>query len=376
MLLWWLRGVRGNLALQVNHCMTVMCQRTLFVLLLSLLWGGNALGSQLDVYFIDVEGGQSTLLVTPGKQSLLIDTGWAADGVPGAAPGDPHKARDANRIVAAARDAGITQIDYLLITHFHPDHDGGVAELSQLIPIRHFIDHGSLPPAAAGDRETRSAYEVYRAIRDKAPHIEPQPGDVLPLKGVEAVVVASATKVLAKPLPAAGQMTATCRSSAMPARDVIENPRSTGIVVNFGRFRFLDVGDLSGQPLFDLACPRSLIGPVDVYLVAHHGGADVSDPATFAAFAPRVAIMNNGVQKGGARETYATLHHVAGLADVWQLHRSESAGEQNFPAAQIANVDDSTAVWIRLTAQDDGSFRILNARTGEWRSYPARPTVR
>ena len=351
--------------------------RALSALLPCLVLCGTAMAaSQLDIYFIDVEGGQSTLLVTPDRQSLLIDTGWAAGGQPGDTPGDPRRARDANRIVAAARDAGIAQIDYLLITHFHPDHDGGVAELSALMPIRNFVDHGTLPAAAVADHEMRAAYEVYRAIRDRSPSIEPRPGDVLPLKGVEAVVVASAAATLTQPLPGAGQTNPVCGHSAVPPRDVIENPRSTGVVVRYGRFRFLDVGDLTGQPLFDLACPRSLIGPVDVYLVAHHGGADAADPATFAAFAPRVAIMNNGLQKGGARQTYETLHHLAGLADVWQLQRSEPAGEQNFPARQIANLDESTAHWIRLTAQADGAFRVFNARTGEWRSYPARAAAK
>ena len=98
----------------------------------------------LDIYFVDVEGGQSTLLVAPSGESLLIDTGWSGDGQ--SEPGDPAKARDANRILAAAHEAGISAIDYLLITHFHGDHFGGVLELAQLIPIRHFIDHGS--PAA------------------------------------------------------------------------------------------------------------------------------------------------------------------------------------------------------------------------------------
>ena len=127
----------------------------------------------LDIYFIDVEGGQSTLLVTPDKQSYLIDTGWAGDGQSSPEPGDPAKARDANRIVAAARDAGVKQIDYLMITHFHPDHDGGVVELSKLMPIRHFIDHDTLLPEAQKDAGTKAAYERYlrsSAQQNSAPH--------------------------------------------------------------------------------------------------------------------------------------------------------------------------------------------------------------
>src|SRR5262249_40321266 len=177
---------------------------------------------------------------------------------------------------------------------------------------------------------------------------------------------------ITKPSPGAGEANSACAQTAPPPRDPIENPRSTGFVASFGKFRFLDVGDLSGQPLFALACPKNLIGPVDVYLVAHHGGPDAADPATFAAFKPRVAVMNNGLKKGGSRETYETLHHVAGLADVWQLHRSDGAGDQNFAADHIANPDESTAYWIKLSAQQDGSFRVLNGRTGESKAYAPR----
>jgi competence protein ComEC len=328
----------------------------------------------LDIYFIDVEGGQSTLLVTPAGESLLIDSGWAGNGSPGAKAGDPSKSRDANRIVAAARDAGIQQIDYALLTHFHPDHDGGFPELAQLIPIRHFIDHGSLAIEGQKDAGLKDAFEAYLAVRNKVPHIEPRPGDRLPLTDIDAVIVSSAAATVAKPFPGAGELNAACGRSAPPPGDPIENPRSTGLVVAFGKFRFLDVGDLTGQPLFDLACPKNLIGSVDVYLVAHHGGADASDPATFAAFKPRVAIMNNGLTKGGALATYESVHHVQGLEDVWQLHRSEAAGDKNFAAERIANPDESTAYWIKLSADQNGSFRILNGRTGERKNYPAQHT--
>jgi competence protein ComEC len=327
----------------------------------------------LDIYFIDVEGGQATLIVTPDRHSLLIDTGWAGDGT-GYRPGDPHKARDANRIVAAARDAGVSQIDYVLITHFHTDHMGGVSELAQLMPIRGFIDHGAPHPnAAATSAETRDGFAVYSKLRSKAQrHIEPRPGDRLPLNDVDAIVVSSDGATLSAPLPGAGTTNSACESRAMPAADPDENPRSTGVLVRYGKFRFLDVGDLSGEPLFKLACPRDLIGGADAYLVSHHGGADASDPATFAAFRPRVAIMNNGVRKGGARVTFETLHHVPGLDDVWQLHAAADAGDRNFPAQYIANLDQSTAHWIKLVANEDGSFRVLNGRTGEWKQYPVR----
>jgi competence protein ComEC len=329
--------------------------------------------ASLSIYFIDVEGGQSTLIVTPDRHSLLIDTGWAGEGS-GFSPGDPHAARDANRILAAARDAGVSRIDTLLITHFHPDHDGGVSELAELMPIGVFVDHGAPDPKAGNNvPETAAAFAAYEKARAAGTaHLMPRPGAHLPIAGLETIVVSSAGATLSRPLPGAGGSNALCPAQAPAARDPYENPRSTGVLIRYGRFRFLDIGDLSGTPLYALACPRELIGPVDVYLVAHHGGPDVADPATFAAFRPRVAVMNNGVSKGGARLTYQALHQVPGLQDVWQLHLSAEAGDRNFPAAYVANLDESSAYWIKLTARRDGSFRIENPRTGAWHDYAAR----
>lgn len=345
----------------------------LLVAVLAFALAQGAIAKTLDIYFIDVEGGQATLLVTPRGEALLVDTGFAGSGAPQSKPGNPSDARDANRIAVAARDAGVKQIDYLLITHFHADHDGGVTELAQLMPIRTFIDHGSvLPQAEQNVPGTMEAFNAYVSVRRKGRHIEPKPGDRLPLKGVDVTVVSSAASTLTKPLADAGRKNLVCGPSALPADEPNENPRSTGIVVEFGKFRFLDIGDLSGQPLYDLVCPNDLIGAVDVYLVTHHAGADAADPATFAAFKPRIAVINNGAKKGGALVTFEYLHQLWGLEDVWQLHRSDAAGKANFSDRQIANLDDSTAHWIKLSANEDGSFRVLNGRTGEWKSYRVR----
>jgi beta-lactamase superfamily II metal-dependent hydrolase len=327
----------------------------------------------LDIYFIDVEGGQATLLVTPAGQSLLIDTGFPGAGTFLSKPGDPHEARDAGRIAAAARDAGLTRIDYLLITHFHADHDGGVVELAKLLPIRAFIDHDSVRAEAERNVPgTLAAFAAYVGVRAGGRHLEPKPGARLPLKGVSAVVVSSAGTILDQPLAGAGGGNSVCAPVAREAREPNENPRSTGIVFEFGKFRFLDVGDLTGPPLFALACPNDRIGPVDVYLVAHHGGADAADPATLAAFKPRVAIINNGPKKGGEAEMFASLRQARDLDDVWQLHRSEAAGGDNVSEERIANLDSGTAHWIKLSANADGSFRVMNGRTGVWKNYGVR----
>ena len=340
---------------------------------LAIVFGQAASPKTLDIYFIDVEGGQATLIVTPAGESLLVDAGFPGSGAFESKPGDPREARDARRIAAAAREAGVTRIDYLLVTHFHADHDGGVVELAQLMPIGTFIDHGTVPAEAEENVPgTRAMFEAYAAVRAKGRHLEPNAGDRLPLKGIDVTVVSSAGKTIAQPLTGAGGRTSPCASKAPAAQEVRENPRSTGFRLEFGRFRFLDLGDLSGDPLYALACPVGLVGPVDVYLVAHHGGADAADPATFAAFAPRVAVMNNGPRKGGAPDTFAALRGAAGIEDVWQLHRSEMPGSQNVADDRIANVDETTAHWIKLSAKEDGSFTMTNGRTRAAKAYPAR----
>ncbi len=329
--------------------------------------------STLDIYFIDVEGGQSTLIVTPAGETLLVDTGFPGDGTFASIPGDPKLARDANRILTAAHAAGVTRIDNVLITHFHADHDGGIVELSQLMPVRTFIDHESPDPRAeAGVPGTMAAFERYAAVRAKGRHLAPKPGERIPLKGVEVTVVSSARATLQKPLPGAGAANPACAPAASEAQEKIENPGSTGVLLRFGRFRFLDVGDLSGAPLFNLVCPKNLIGTADVYLVAHHGGVDAADPATLSAIAPRVAIVNNGAAKGGAPELLAALHKAPGLEDAWQLHRSSASGAQNFANDRIANIDESGAHWIKVSAKADGSFSVTNGRTGATKDYPRR----
>ena len=337
------------------------------------LVGAAAPRRTLDIYFIDVEGGQATLVVTPGGETLLIDAGFPGGGTFASLPGDPKQARDANRILAAARAAGVKRIDYLLVTHYHADHVGGVPELAQLIPIRAFVDHD--PPSPQADQQvagTQAAFERYTRVRAKGRHLLLKPGGKIPLAGVETVIVSAGGETLQQPMAGAGAANPACAATAPPAQEPTENPRSTGVRLRFGRFTFFDPGDLSGAPLFALACPDDLIGPTDVYLVAHHGGADAGDPATFAAFAPRVAILNNGTKKGGSPEVLAALHHARGLEDAWQLHRSLPPGPRYFTDERIANLDETTAYWIKVSANADGSFIVTNARTSAAKAYGAR----
>jgi beta-lactamase superfamily II metal-dependent hydrolase len=325
----------------------------------------------LDIYFIDVEGGQSTLIVTPQHQTLLIDAGWG-DGTAASAPG-AEPGRDAKRIAAAAHAAGVTKIDYLLITHFHSDHAGGVPALARLLPVGTFIDHGGFLPEDRDDPATVAMFDAYANARARGQQLQPKLGDRLPLLGIEAIVVSTDGAVIDAPLQGAGMRNAACRPAAPQGLAPNENFRSTGVVLRYGKFRFLDIGDLSGQPLYDLVCPRDLIGAVDAYLVAHHGNADTADPATFAAFRPRVAVLNNGKNKGGFKEMFLSLRNSRNVADVWQLHWSEAAGSANYGPEFIANLDERSAYWIRLRAKKDGSFTVLNGRTRIAKKYAAGP---
>lgn len=326
----------------------------------------------LDIYFIDVEGGQSTLIKTPAGEAFLIDAGFPGDGTFASKPADPTEARDAQRILAAAHDAHVQRIDYLLVTHFHADHVGGVVELSNLLPIVTFIDHAApLPEAEAAVVGTTAIYNAYVGLRDRSRRLEPKPGDRLPLRGVDAVIVSSAGDVLRSPLAGGGKPNPSCSAAGVPAQEKTENPRSTGVRIQYGAFRFVDVGDLTGAPLQSLVCPINLLGEANVYLIAHHGGDDAAHPATFHALNPQAVVFNNGPRKGGGTPTLAT---VSGLrtTDGWQLHRSLNVGAVNASDDRIANFDERTSHWLKLSARADGSFTMTNSRTGQTKSYPAR----
>jgi competence protein ComEC len=311
----------------------------------------------LEIFVIDVEGGQATLMVTPAGESLLIDAGYG-----GRAGG-----RDPARILDVLRAERIDRLDYLLITHLHPDHAGGVPELASKMPIGTFIDYGE--PLGI-DRMATGTFRNYEPVRSQGPHLQPQPGDRLPLKGIEAHVVSAGGRVLSKPLDGGGQRNDACVDVEDHIEDGTENFRSIGVMFRFGRFRFLDLGDLSGNTLTGIVCPTNLLGTASVYLIAHHGDYDTSVPALYAALRSRVAIMNNGVTKGGSPTAFKAVHAAPGLEDLWQLHESRNPGARNAPDAFIANVDDgATSHWIKLTAQDNGSFQIVNGRTGFSKAY-------
>ena len=315
------------------------------------------------MYFVDVEGGQSTLFVTPAGQSLLVDTGWP-----------DNNGRDADRIVAAAKKAGIRKIDYVVITHYHVDHAGDVPQLVARIPVGAFIDHGPLRENEPLTVKVHAAYEKVLAT-GKYKHMVAHPGEILPIRGMRVEVVSADGALIDKPLPGAGESNASaCAATPKYPVDQTENRRSVGMLITFGKLRILDLGDLTHDEEVKLMCPVNEIGKINILVVSHHGWDQSSSPALIWGITPRVAIMDNGEKKGGTPSVWETIEKSPGLENLWQLHYSDEGGAKHNPAPEyIANVDGSTdGNYIELTASPAGSFSVFNSRTGKREQYPAR----
>lgn len=311
----------------------------------------------LSLSFIDVEGGQATLIVTPAGESLLIDAGW---------PG--NDGRDANRIVAAAKKAGVNRIDYLLVTHYHLDHVGGVPDLAARFPIGTLVDHGANTETNPRAQELEKTYQAVLARGVK--RLTVKPGDVLPLKGVRVEVVTARGERIQKPLKGAGQKNPAC-GEARRNDDPSENAQSIGILLTYGNFRFVDLGDLTWNKELELACPDNLIGTVDLYLTTHHGLDQSGPKAIVHGLRPRVAIMNNGVKKGGSPAAWQIVSSSPGLQDMWQLHYAMAGGDANNVAAdRIANVEEKCeGHGIEVAAKQSGAFTVTNSRNGHHKTY-------
>ena len=312
----------------------------------------------LHIHVIDVEGGQATLFVVPSGEAMLVDAGF---------PG--NNGRDADRIAAAAAKAGVTRIDTLVVTHYHADHVGGVPAIVERLPVTRFVDHG--PSVETGDQPA-ALFNAYAAVRAKAQHIVARPGESLRVGDLDVRFVSAAGAVLPKPLDRAGRPNPLCMGYTPKDDDPSENAQSVGMLISYGRFRMLDLGDLTWNREHDLACPNNLIGTVDLYLTTHHGQSISGLPALVHALKPRVAIMNNGARKGGQVEAWTGVRVTPGLADMWQLHYATgSDAAHNTDQRFIANMDETTGHEITVTAERDGSFAVANARNGVSKRYDA-----
>jgi competence protein ComEC len=327
-----------------------------FLLWIALSCAAFAKAKDLQIYSIDVEGGQATLFVSPSGESLLIDTGWAG-----------YKGRDADRILEATKLAHVTKLDFVLITHYHRDHVGGVTQLAERIPIGTFVDHG---PNREDSDDTRKDFAAYVKLAGNR-RMTVTPGEGLPLKGITVRILTADGEQLDHPLPGAGTANPYCDSERPADPDPSENSRSLGVLITYGKFRVLDLGDLTKQKELNLVCPNNLIGTADLFIVTHHGTASSNSKAAVWAFHPRVAIMNNGAKKGGNPPAWRIVHSSPGLEDLWQLHYAEEGGKDNNVApAFIANIDDgSDGHYLKVTARSDGSFTVFNSRTHRSKTY-------
>jgi beta-lactamase superfamily II metal-dependent hydrolase len=361
----------------------------------------------LTIYYLDMEGGGGTLMVSPSGESLLVDSGN---------PG----LRDAARVVAAAREAGLKQIDYFVPTHYHADHYGGVTEVVKRIPIRSFVDIGPNPDRL--NDATQALFRAYSDARDRGRHIVVRPGDRIPISGIEVTVVTAGGETLKSALLGAGGVNPLCNGDGPPRgsfnpglTDLSGRPvmteqatalgdgASIGLHIRLRNFRAAQFGDLTWNKEHELVCPNNVVGTVDVFQPSAHGMNFSSPKSLVHALRPRVIVVNNGPMKGGSRETMATIKTSPGLEDVWLVHYAvprpgnrsfmefdDQGGKEVNPLEQfIANVEDAVVVpfvprhkddaaarntftsgdMIRLTAREDGTFFVTNSRTGYTKEY-------
>jgi competence protein ComEC len=347
-------------------------KRTLLALVAGL---GLAISGQaektLEVYWVDVEGGAATLIVTPAGQSILIDSGN---------PGT----RDAGRIHAVAtKQAGLKKIDFLITTHFHGDHFGGAAPLSQLMPIGIVNDNGI--PRRNPDRNRQDPAFIlkvkpYRTMKVDG-RVVVKPGYRLPLKQVTGAVPVSLTIVAANRKfidPPKGAKKNPVPATKPIAEDLSDNANSVCSLVQLGGFRFLDCGDLTWNMEAKLVKPINRIGTVDVYQVNHHGLASSNNPLLLQSVVPTVSVMNNGHTKGCSPGTFAALTGTKSIQAMYQVHRNlrKDGNKNNTAEKYIANLtprDGCKAFALKMSVAADGkSYTIFNPRNGNQRTFKTR----
>ncbi len=355
------------LAMKLNRMMSALTGLALLAVITIHATAQPASSKGLRVFAVDVEGGQATLFVVPTGQSLLVDTGWAGNNY-----------RDADRIVAAAKSAGLTRIDTVLLTHYHSDHTGGVVQLAERIPIGMFLDHGAYYESDTEPREFHAAY-IKLLATGKYKHAVMHAGEKLPIAGFDAVAISSDGAVISKVPGNASGGNPYCAAAPDVKEDTTENGHSLGIAIRFAGMTIVDAGDLTADRERSLVCPQNKIGKVDLLIVSHHG-IDLSSSKVFVqSLAPRVAIMDNGAHKGGSTSVIDNFRN-AGVA-LYQLHEAPPAGvknpagtvqggpEHNVPANSIANTGTMDGKRIDVVLNPDGTIDVTNQRTGQTQKH-------
>jgi len=323
----------------------------------------------MELYFIDTEGGQSVLIVSPSngilgaRETLLIDAGNLTN-----PPG-----RDADRIVAAMKDAGVDRIDYMVISHYHGDHVGGAAAIADKVPIRRVYDPGPFADELAGNRA--AGFNSYLPVRAKMNVTVPRPGMKIPVAGLDVNIVSSAGEVTTMPVPGVrGAANPLCATAKEREQDnTPNNYESIGMTIDFGKFRYLDLADLTWNQEIKLVCPRNLLGTFALYRTTRHGTDWSGAEVMVHTVKPRAAVMNNNPTKGGTPGTFQIVKSSPGLEDFWQLHYSEFvAKDVQSPDNFIANfTKDDKGDFIKVTARPDASFTVKNGRNGFTKEYRA-----
>jgi competence protein ComEC len=296
-----------------------------------------------EIYVVDVEGGKADLIVAPNGQTMLIDSGGG---------GGAASQRDVDRIMEVAGIAGVTKLDYLLTTHYHVDHVGGLQGLVKRLPVATFLDHG---PTAEEREQVAGFQAAYAELYGAAKHQVLKVGDTIPIPGVSWRIVTSNGQVQKAPIPGA-QGTGPNPHCAGVTRSTLpnggeENARSVGSLITIGAFRMLDFGDLTGEIEYDLMCPNNPIGPVDLFMASNHGSNNANMPFFIRSMAPRVSIAQNNPGKGASVQYLSALQSVPGFVDVWLLHWGNAAGaEWNPPGAFIANGVEPATIAAALIA--------------------------
>jgi beta-lactamase superfamily II metal-dependent hydrolase len=337
-----------------------------FLLLVLLLAPAGMLHAQsgtLVIYWIDVEGGGATLVVSPAGESLLIDAGFPR-------PDD----RDAKRIYAVIQAAGLKKIDYYMLTHFHLDHAGGLDALVKMIPIGRYFDHGGTV-----EKENQQWLDSYKRNSEGKRTIL-KLGAEIPVKGVKVQAISS-NMAYQTELLGGDEPNLLCEDAGHKPPDSLENQRNLAVLFTFGRFKFLDPGDMPWERELELACPINKLGTVTLYQTAKHGGWDGGGaPAFINAIKPQVVVVNNGANKGlgipRGHGHYERITRIPGIEGIWEEHMSPEGPEHNAPENMIANVDknpEHTPVyWIKASVAQDGKFTVTNTRNGFSKSYTTR----
>jgi competence protein ComEC len=325
----------------------------------------DAANQRLDIYFIDVEGGAATLIVTPAGESLLIDSGYPDNG-----------GRDRDRILKVVQEvAKLEQLDHALVSHWHLDHYGNHAALADKIKIRQFWDRG-IPESLSEDNKFPERAALYRAAAQNQSQ-SVKVGDKLPLKSgstpLELQIVTASGQVLSN---AGSPNPFTDRHVPQPD-DPTDNAQSVSSLVRFGKFKFLTCGDLTWNVEAKLVTPNNPLGQVDLFMVTHHGLDVSNNPAMVLAIDPRVAVICNGPTKGAAAKTLATLREVKSLQAWYQLHRNvKLSPEEQTPAERIANQEETTTcrgVWVKASVAPSGDkFTVQIGADGTPREFAVR----